>query len=466
MAAFYQDLIGSSKYAYLIGIGGIGMSALARVLKYLGLQIAGSDSKESLTTRQLTQDGIPVYIGQNQITFEGADLIIYSSAIAADHLELRTAREMGLRVYHRAEVLSSLFNRAKTSIAVTGTHGKTTTSGMVSFILSELGKNPTCLVGGVIKNLGSNTLLGDPDLWVSEVDESDKSHELYAPSYAVITNLEEDHLDFYRDLKDLETSFSKFLKNPIDPGVVIYSDDDPTLKQVVLESGKPRISFGLSPKADFYAENIRLDSFGSEFDFVEAGLYATRIKLSVPGIHNVANALAALTLLIQLGLDPDEMREPLFLFGGAGRRLEVKWNSEGLVIIDDYAHHPTEVRASISALRRMGDHVTVVFQPHRFSRTQHFFKEFGTAFQDADELILTEVYSAGEKNPEKIGVDLIYQEVAQNGHPDVRVVDKNEITSYLLNRNHSKGIVAFLGAGDIGDIADEFTNRFKSLAAA
>ncbi len=466
MAAFYQDLIGSSKYAYLIGIGGVGMSALARVLKYLGLSVAGSDARESLTTRQLVREGIPVYIGQNQITFEGADLIIYSSAITADHLELRTARQMGLNVYHRAEVLSSLLNRAKTSVAITGTHGKTTTSSMISFILSELGKNPTCLVGGMIRNLGSNTLLGDPDFWVSEVDESDKSHELYAPSYAIITNLEEDHLDYYRDLKDLETSFSKFLKNPVNPGVVIYSDDDPALKRVVFESGKPCISFGLSSSADFFAENIQLNSFGSEFDFIETGLYATRVRLSVPGIHNVANALAAMTLLVQLGLDPEEICGPLSRFEGAGRRLEIKWQSGGVTIIDDYAHHPTEVRASIRALRSMGGPVTVVFQPHRFSRTQHFFKEFGTAFGDADELILTEVYGAGEENPEKIGVDLIYQEVAQTGHPAVRVMDKKEITSYLLNRAHSRGIVAFLGAGDIGDIADEFANRFKSLTAA
>ncbi|HXV27617.1 MAG TPA: UDP-N-acetylmuramate--L-alanine ligase [bacterium] len=466
MAALYQDLIGSSKHVYLIGIGGVGMSALARILKYFGMQVSGSDIKASFITRELVREGIPVYLGQNQPTFEGADLIIYSSAIDPDHLELRTARQMGIKIYHRAEILSSLFNRAKTSIAVTGTHGKTTTSAMISFVLSELGKEPTCLVGGILKNLGSNTLLGNPELWVSEVDESDKSHELYAPSYAIITNLEEDHLDNYRDLKDLENSFSKFLKNPVNPGVVIYNGDDAILKRLVLESGKPALSYGLSPTADFSAENIQLDSFGSDFVFLEAGLYATPIKLAVPGVHNVANALAATTLLIQLGISPEEVSEPLSRFRGAGRRLEVKWQSDGFVIIDDYAHHPTEVLASIRALRRMGGPVTVVFQPHRFSRTQHFFKEFGRAFQEADELILTEIYGAGERNPEKIGVDLIYRQVTEAGHPSVRVLDKKDVTSYLLNRGRSRGIVAFLGAGDIGDIADEFANRFKSLAAA
>ncbi len=466
MTLLDRDLIGDSRKAYFIGIGGVGMSALARVLKHRGLEVVGSDSKESRTTRELTASGIPVFIGQQQIEFGNSDLVIYSSAIHPEHLELKTARARGLKVHHRAEILSSLFNQAKTSVAITGTHGKTTTTSMISFVLSELGKSPTCLVGGNVLNLGTNTLLGNQELWVSEVDESDQSHELYAPSYTVLTNLEEDHLDHYRDLEDIHSSFARFLANARNPGLIVYSEEDPALRRLVISSGKPHLSFGFSSSADFSAQNIERSFFGSEFDLYETGVYAARMSLSVPGLHNIANALAAIAILMQLGLAPEEIREPLSRFRGAGRRLEIKWESADLVVIDDYAHHPTEVQASLKALNGTGRHVTAIFQPHRFSRTQHFFKQFGRAFEAADEVILTDIYSAGEKNTENIGVDLIYRQVVESGHPSVQIVAKEKIIDHLLNRSQLNGIVAFLGAGDIGEIADEFANRFKSLATA
>jgi UDP-N-acetylmuramate--alanine ligase len=260
-----SNLIDNVRRAYLIGIGGVGMSALARVLKHQGLEVSGSDSKESRTTRDLTRAGIRVHIGQSQVGFRDEDLIIYSSAIMPNHIELRAARESGRRVHHRAEVLSSLLNRARTSVAVTGTHGKTTTSSMISFVLAELGKNPTCLVGGDVMNLGTNTVLGNSDLWVSEVDESDKSHELYAPNYTIITNLEEDHIDNYKNLDDLKSSFLRFFENTRNPGLLIYNAEDTVLSKLVLESGKPRLSFGFSEAADFRAERVKMNDFGSEF---------------------------------------------------------------------------------------------------------------------------------------------------------------------------------------------------------
>lgn len=461
MTKIPYDVIGNSKSAFLIGIGGAGMSGLARVLKHRGLQVKGSDLKETSTTRDLTRQGIQVYLGQKQIYFSPEDLVIYSTAISPDHLELKTAHDRGMKVCHRAQVLASIFNQAETSIGIMGTHGKTTTSSMISFALKELGLNPTGLIGGDLVDLGTNTVLGRTDLFVSEVDESDKSHELYAPSYSIITNLEEDHLDHYKDLADLESSFQRFLTHGGSPGLVIYNNEDLILKRLVLESGKPKISFGFTPEADFYADNIELCNFGSQFDFYEAGFYSATIRLSVPGLHNVANALAALVVLIQLGLTPEQIAEPLSRFRGARRRLEIKWKSEDLIVIDDYAHHPTEVRASIKALRNVSNHLTVIFQPHRFSRTQHFCKEFGHAFQEADEVILTEVYSAGEANPGKVGVNMIYEEVRKTGHPSAQVLSKEDIPAYLLK--HPKGVIAFLGAGDIGEVANEFANRFKSL---
>ena len=466
MPVIDSDLIGKSRSAYFIGIGGVGMSALARVLKHRGLQVAGSDSRQSRTTQELAAGGIAVHIGQDRISFKNSDLIVYSSAISGEQLELKTARDRGLKIHHRAEILSSLLNQALTSVAVTGTHGKTTTSSMISYVLASLHKNPTCLVGGDVVNLGTNTILGSPDLWISEVDESDKSHELYAPNYAIVTNLEEDHMDNYRDMNELKNSFARFFLHPRNPGVILYSEDDPVLRELVLASGRPRVSFGFSPSADFSAQNIKLSDFGAEFDFFETGFFSVRVRLSVPGLHNVSNSLAALALFIQLGIDPADAAPALYEFRGTRRRLEIKWQSEDLIVIDDYAHHPTEVRASIRALRTLGRPLTVVFQPHRFSRTRHFCKQFGNAFEEAEEVILTDIYAAGEANPDKISVDCIYREMMSTGHTNVKMMPKNEILRYLQARARVDGVVAFLGAGDIGDLADEFAGRFKNLTAA
>ncbi len=466
MSAIDLDLIAGVRHAYFIGIGGVGMSALARVLKYRGLQVSGSDSRPGATVQELKRDGLQVHIGQTVPALSDADLVIYSSAIHASHIELEAARKAGIRIHHRAEILSSLLNLAKTSIAVTGTHGKTTTSSMISLALSELGKNPTCLVGGEVLNLGTNTVPGNPDLWVSEVDESDKSHELYAPNYAVMTNLEEDHMDNYRDFEELKDSFRRYFSNLRNPGLLVYCEDDPVLKSLVLESAKPRLSFGLSEQADFSAQNIKLTDFGSEFDLYETGFFAGRIRLSVPGFHNITNALGVIAVLSQLGIDPLETAGVLARFRGARRRLEVKWDSDGLMVIDDYAHHPTEVRASIRALRSMGRRLTVIFQPHRYSRTRYFFKAFGRAFDEADEIILTDIYGAGETNCENISVNAIYEEILAAGHPKVQVLGKQTILKYLASRPEAGGVIAFLGAGDIGELADEFTNRFKNVTAA
>ena len=461
-----KSLIENVRHAYLIGIGGVGMSALARVLKHLGLRVSGSDRKANRTTDQLIREGIGVYIGQQSAFLGDADLVIYSSAISKDHIEMKVAREKGIRIHHRAEILSCVLNRARTSVAVTGTHGKTTTASMIAFVLSELGKNPTCLVGGDVMNLGTNTILGNPDLLVSEVDESDQTHELYYPNYAVVTNLEADHMDHYKDLEALQASFHRFLSGLEDPGVAIYSAEDAMLENLIMSVGKPALSFGFSPLADFAAQNIRINGHGSEFDFIETGFYVTRMQLSVPGMHNISNALAAATLLLQLGLDAEDIARTLVRFRGARRRLEVKLDSPGLTVIDDYAHHPTEVRASIQALKHMGKRLTVIFQPHRYSRTMHFLHEFGRAFDGADELILTDIYGAGEANPAHVGVSSIYDEVRACGRPPVSMMAKDKILTELLSRSGREGIVAFLGAGDIGEIADEFANRFKVPATA
>jgi len=461
-----DNLIRDSHAAYLIGIGGAGMSGLARILKHLGLSVSGSDYKETAVTQNLRRSGIPVHIGQKTIEFGDADLIIFSTAIGKDHLELKEARRLGRKVCHRAEVLASLLNHAETSIGVLGTHGKTTTSAMVSHVLSQIGANPTCFVGSDMLNYGTNIVAGSPDYWVSEVDESDSSHELYTPHYSIITNLESEHLDHYGTWENLTASFRRFLDQVQDPGLVSYFGDDPTLSLLVRESGRPSVNFGFSEECFYSAQNIQLHAFGSDFDLYESGLYSAPMKLSVPGRHNIANALATLSILLQLGFDLDLVREALSTFRGTRRRMELKGRTPQFLVLDDYAHHPTEVRAVLRALHEAGKYVRVIFQPHRYSRTKNLYREFAHAFDDAEEVVLTDIYSAGEANPEGVNVEWVYREVLKTGHKHVSMVRKDQILPFLSEHPLQDGVMIFMGAGDIGEIASEFVQHLDTCAAA
>ena len=464
MKPVLQSLLDPSKRIYLAGIGGVGMSGLAKVLKNRGFEVVASDRVESRSVRELKSLGISVFVGQRENFLESRDLFVYSSAICPNHPEMIWAREKNLPIVHRAEALASFFNFAETAIAITGTHGKTTTSSMISYVLSETGRHPTCLVGGDIANLGTNAILGGNQFFVSEVDESDGSQVCYTPHYSVLTNLEEDHMDHYADLDHLKKSMAQFISNMSNPGLVVYSLEDPVLRELVPASGKPRLSFGWSPQADIYAERVRLEGFHSEFDLFHGGFFQGRVLLSVPGAHNILNAMGAIGVLLELGLDFDEIAEALFRFRGARRRLEIKLDIDHLIVIDDYAHHPAEVRASLRALTGLGKRLTVIFQPHRFSRTRHLGRDFGKVFKEADEVILTEIYGAGEKNTDNVSSELIYDAVREDNHPAVKMVPKAEVIEHLLAHNlRDQGVVAFLGAGDIGEVAEEFASRVKTL---
>ncbi len=461
-----QDLIGNARKIYFVGIGGVGMSGLAQVLKHQGYEVCGSDAAESRQTQALRKAGIRVFTELSPAVVADSDLLIYSSAIAPHHPELETARRYGVKIYHRAQILSSLLNQANTAIGVTGTHGKTTTSSMISFVLCELRKNPTCLIGGDLLNFESNAVLGNNDLWVAEVDESDKTHELYALNYAVITNLEQDHIENYHTNEDLKDSFERFLAGLGDPGLVVYSGDDAMSREVIQTTAKPRVSFGFSPEYDYSADHILMTPFGSEFDLSEVGFFVTRVKLSVPGKHNIANALACIAVLTQMGLDVYDVCRALYGFRGARRRLELKADCGNCVVVDDYAHHPTEVLASLRALQSMGKRVVMIFQPHRYTRTAYFFKEFAAALSEADQVILTDIYPAGEKNPGNVDSRMIYDELIKLGHGDVSVIERDKIINKLYGMRELGGVIAFVGAGNIGGVADEFASRLKDLATA
>jgi UDP-N-acetylmuramate--alanine ligase len=442
------------KKAHFIGVGGIGMSGVARLLLDQHLCVSGSDAKMSPTLSKLRMEGISVTVGHRGEYIERPDFVVYSSAITKSNPDLKCARDYGIPIFHRAEVLAALMNEA-ISIAVTGTHGKTTSAAMASFLLSESGLRPTCVVGGELLNFRSNIILGNSHFFVAEIDESDRSHLRFSPDLALVTSLEEEHLDQYDGIGDLKKSFGSFVKQVERTGRVIYCLDDKHIRDVMSKSEANATTYGLSPGADF-------SGFGSTFTLHERGKRIETVELKIPGLHNVANSLGVIALLRSFGLAHDQFLSHLANFRGVGRRLEVKLNRPELLIIDDYAHHPSEVKAGLMALAGMRKKTTAVFQPHRFSRTAGLASAFSDVFASAERVFLTDIYGAGEANPTSVGVDLIFNAVKHSGHRDVQVVSREKLIDVISSSISDEETIAFMGAGDIGEIADEFAGRFES----
>lgn len=451
------DFLKPGVKAYLIGIGGIGMSGLAKVLRHLGLQVSGSDAKTNKETAELSKLGVQIYIGHDSAHIQRQDFIIYSSAISQKNPERREAVMRELPLFHRAEVLSALMNQA-ISIAVTGTHGKSTTSAMIAFLLSEAGVKPTCLVGARMLNFDSNVLLGDPKLLVAEVDESDRSQLFYRPDYAVLTNLEEDHLDTYQNFENLRSAFSEFIGGLKATGQLIYCGHDVYLKELSAQISS-QTSYGLSKSFHYSADEVVLEGFSSRFLLYEKGKKIGNVSLNLPGKHNVLNALGAIATLRAFGVSWDAILKNLSGFKGVGRRLEIKLALTHLIVIDDYAHHPTEIEASLQSIRMLGKKVTAVFQPHRYSRTRYLAASFAKAFYQADRVVLTDIYGAGEENVDGVDVQDLYR-MTKEKHPDVTFVPMKDLMEFLSSDANSEGVIAFLGAGDITEVADEFSKRF------
>jgi len=460
---FLEGLFVSPKNIYLVGIGGVGMSALAKVLRHLGHNVSGSDAKQSPYLDSLIEKGVKITFNQKEPDLKGIDFVVYSSAISDTHPEFIAARKFNIPLYHRAHILSFILNRY-ISVAVTGTHGKTTTSAMISFLLKQLGANPTCFVGSKMRNIGDNVILGDRRIFVAEVDESDGTQAYYTPTYSVMTNLDDDHMDYYQTIDRLIQSFSELAVRTHESGYVVYSHEDEKLRLIMKDLKRSKISYGFSNEADFYAESIAQEGFQTSYRLFHKSKFLSEIVLSVPGRHNVLNSLGTIGLLYSLGYDIELLREHMVKFQGTSRRLEVKYNSPELMVIDDYAHHPTEVLASLAAIKRLGRKMCVVFQPHRFSRTQYLAKAFGEAFNLAEEVILTDIYSAGEKSISNVDAEMIYNEVKASKHPNVQLMSRGKIINYLLRGTKNYGLVAFLGAGDIGELADDFAGRIEDRA--
>jgi len=358
--------------------------------------------------------------------------------------------------------------KKKHVIGIAGTHGKTTTSALVSYLLEKLQCDPTCFVGGTMRNYGTNILFGKSDLVVAEMDESDKSLLNYNPYICVLTNLEEDHMDTYRDLGDLKETMRRFLSGVHADGFVVYNYDDGNIVSVLSSCSAKYISFGLSDGAHLQARDIRYEGDRTLFSLYIGGVFVESLVIPMLGNHNVSNVLAALAVLYCMDIDISKAREVLTWFSGTKRRLEVLYKDLAYMIIDDYAHHPTEVAASVNVLRNLKEvhnELIVIFQPHRYSRTQHLQQEFGESFDGVSRVIITDIYGAGEEPIEGVDAQSVVDAVQRVGNVDVTYVPFLNLKQYIADTIPKKAIVAFLGAGNITEIAYEFTDLFTNLCA-
>jgi len=439
------------------------MSGIAHLLLGCGKIVSGSDLKESAIIKDLRAKGATVYLGHEPRNIEGASVVIYSSAIKEDNPEVVEAKRKGIPLLKRAEALAQLM-QDKTVITVTGSHGKTTTTSLISYLLMEAGLFPTAAIGGILRNIGANACLGKGEFFVAEADESDGSFLFYRPTYSIITNIDREHLDYYRDLNKEVEAFREFINKTKDNGCVFCCADDQNIRKIIKGYKGKHIFFGLSPAADIYPEKIKLSGLTSEFDCFYKGKLLDRFYLALGGEHNISNALSVIALGLELGIDKNIIKKTLREYKGAKRRLEIKFEDGNYLLIDDYAHHPTEIKATLSAAAQLNrKRIIAIFQPHRYSRTNILLDEFGKSFGLADYTVVTDIYPASEPPIEGIDARLVSERIKKN-NPDKKIVymPKDEIVGHILGVLSPGDLVITLGAGDIVKICDELAQRLKS----
>ncbi len=443
---------------HFIGVGGVGMSALARILMEQGHQISGSDQKASAIAQKLAERGAKIFEGHDAVNVKGADAVVVSSAIPEDNVEVRAAAELGIRRLHRSDVNAALLNAAR-GIAVAGAHGKTTTTSMIGLILAHGGVDPTIIIGGQVDYLADgNARLGHGEYLVSEADESDGSFLKLLPHIAVVTNVENDHMDHYGTMENIKKAFRQFLENTDEQtGTCVLCAENENLREISKNLSRRVVFYGTSADADYRAVNIEPEGTGVAFDVERDGKTLVRVRLNIPGYHNVLNALGSVVTGILCGVAPEKAAEALSMFHGAKRRFETKGRAKGVWIVDDYAHHPTEIMATLKAARQTSPkRLICAFQPHRYSRTQLLQKEFGGAFRDADLLILTDIYSAGEAPIAGIDGRTILSAVeGTTGQRPVYIAERAEVAPYLASVVREGDLVMTMGAGDICRTGEE-----------
>ncbi|HOE19515.1 MAG TPA: UDP-N-acetylmuramate--L-alanine ligase [Spirochaetota bacterium] len=438
-----------SKKMHFIGIGGIGMSGIAEILINLGYDVSGSDLRESEQTKRLRQLGATIYIGHYPSNIKDYHVVVTSSAISKNNPEIIEAKKRKIPVIHRSEMLAELV-RLKHGIGVAGTHGKTTTSSMLAYVLYHGGLNPTAVVGGKVLNFGSNARIGEGQYFVFEADESDGSFLKLLPTIGIVTNIDADHLDHYKYFEGIKEAFITYMNNIPFYGYSVVCMDDPVVAEVLPRIERPYVTYGFNTGAHFKATNIKLLNGSTRYSCYYNDKLLGEIVLNLLGKHNIINSLAVVAVALELGLTFGVIAEAIAQFQGVGRRLEKIGETNGIVVVDDYGHHPTEIRATLDALKQLGKRVIVVFQPHRYTRTQYLCDEFGQAFTMADELFLTEIYPAGEEPIEGVSSNLIQQSVKKHEGRDVVVIPHlDQVPDYISSIVRKGDVIVTLGAGDI-----------------
>jgi UDP-N-acetylmuramate--alanine ligase len=444
-------------YAHFIGAGGAGMSGIALVLAQRGVRVTGSDLKESRYSRALTAAGVPVAIGHAAANLGDPEIVVVSSAIPESNPELTEARRRGIPVWPRAQMLAHLAGERKT-IAVAGTHGKTTTSSMIATMLSKMGLEPSFLIGGEVDGFDTNAVNGAGEYYVVEADESDGSFVYLDPFVAIITNVEADHLDHYGTLEAVEATFVDFMGRVADDGTLVVCGAQQHLVDMARSTGKRVVTYGFCDECDVRATILGREGIGLRFEVLTAdGRSATGVT-TVPGVHMASNAVASLASAWVLGLDLQDAADALSSFSGVRRRFDFIGKRAGITIVDDYAHHPTEVRATLAAAKTLEfDRVVVLFQPHRYSRTEAFAADFGEAFADADKVVLLDVYSAGEAPIPGVSGKTLLDSLLR-AHPRAQVAylpHRGDVVEYVADRARSGDIIFTMGAGDVTTIGPE-----------
>ncbi len=439
-------------HVHFIGIGGISMSGLAEILLEEGFTISGSDAKQSALTDSLAKKGATIYIGQkaSNLSIRPA-LVVYTAAIREDNEEFKAAVDAGIPMLSRAELLGQIMDNYEKSIAVAGTHGKTTTTSMISQILLVAKADPTISVGGILESIGGNIRVGGSEVFITEACEYTNSFLHFHPKYSIITSVEAEHLDFFKDIDDIRRSFHEFAGNTSHDGVLIINGQIEALDQITNNLSCSVTTYGLCENDDFYAKNITYNDHAcGTYTLMHKTEDLGTVSLSVPGKHNVSNSLAAIALCLNLGLPLDVIKKGLLQFGGTKRRFEYKGTKNGITVIDDYAHHPTEVAATLTAARNYPHgRIICVFQPHTYSRTKAFLSDFARVLSMADIVVLADIYAAREKNTIGISSKDLLAELQKNGQESYYFPSFDEIETFLSEKCINNDLLITMGAGDV-----------------
>ncbi|MFN4012902.1 MAG: UDP-N-acetylmuramate--L-alanine ligase [Aquificaceae bacterium] len=441
------------KSFHFVGIGGIGMSGIAQILLDMGYEVSGSDLKENKNIELLRKKGAKIFIGHREENVNGAQVLVYSSAVSEDNNpEIKRAKDLGIPIIPRGEMLAELF-RLGEGIAVCGSHGKTTTTSMIAHVFHWAGYDPTVLIGGVLQSLGSNAKLGKDKLIISEADESDGSFLKLLPTVAVITNIDREHIGFYRDLEDIKEAFLKFANTVPFYGFVVLNTDDPSCVEIAQKTHRRVVGYGIEREASLMAKRLRLLEGRYAFEVWHEGKVLGEVHLGVPGKHNVYNALACITVCLEANIDFKNIKDALENFKNAERRLELKGYFKGMPIYDDYGHHPTEIRAVLKTIKEMYPNrkILLVFQPHRYTRTHYLFEDFVKVLREADQCLLTDIYPAGEENIYGVKAEELAKRALCEFLPT-----KEELFEAIEERASEDKVALFMGAGSISKWCEEF----------